>query len=503
MTNTKVVGASSLPTIDRGTDARAKMSRKRFLAFIMVGLMIVSAVSMIAPSILGNSQDNGNDQTADSSRWPSALPANAREAIYKVDHLFESYMKAVNFTKAAHGNGIGSREVFLGHHSQTIMGVNNWLNTSVANSPRQTKYSEMTLRNSYPYIFFWNPNPTGGAAPTLPCGLETWAPYRLTAIVQNDTSYKTGLNDHLGTGRNVPFVPYLNRLNPADNFAGGYLNMSLYGTYMAEAELGTNTLGLRGGLHYGNWFYGMPSGVTPAGTGNDGYFFELHGTYQFSRRALITFLGMPAATADARTWFAANVGVGGMPAGYDTLTAQWRSWMWENYSQAGSPGPARWNNTVNNDNIYCAYEFDMQASLGLYVSMKLDPLNYTNANQLAIRVYTMGWGPDAALIRMLEKANVTGSILSSMKGSWITSGGQGYYKNRAPMLNYGEDISFNSSVSPRQANSTYRCVNTYAMIGWEDSDTTVWMGGYQIPIGSHADYIPTTALMNSYQSPFD
>jgi hypothetical protein len=192
-----------------------------------------------------------------------------------------------------------------------------------------------------------------------------------------------------------------------------------------------------------------------------------------------------------------------MPSGYATLTAQWRSWLWENFSQSGDSlngGPLLpWNNTVYNDNIYTVYEFDMQASLGLYVSMRLDVGNYTNHQQLAIRVYTMGWGPDAALIRMLEKANVTGSILSAGKGSWIG----GYYKNRAPMLNYGEDVYFNASVSPRMANSSLREVNTYAMIGWEDSSTSIWMGGYQIPLGSHPDYIPTSATMTTYVSPFD
>jgi len=56
MTDEKVVETTSLPTIGRGTGSRTKMSRKRFLALMMAGLMIVAAVSMTAPSILGNTR---------------------------------------------------------------------------------------------------------------------------------------------------------------------------------------------------------------------------------------------------------------------------------------------------------------------------------------------------------------------------------------------------------------------------------------------------------------
>jgi hypothetical protein len=358
----------------------------------------------------------------------------------------------------------------------------------------------MTLGNNCPYIFFWNPNPTGKSAPTLPSGLQTWAPYRLNVKVKNDTAFKAGINDHLGTGRNVPFVPYINRHAPADNSAGGYINMSLYGTYMTATDV---TL-LRGGTHYGNWFYGMPNGATPLASTNDGYYYELHGTYQFSKNALITFLNMPSATADARVWFAANVGVGGAPAGSGTITSAWRSWLWENYSQAGSTlggGAGNWNDTVTNGNIYTDYEFDMAGSLGLYVSMKLDNVNYTNANQLAIRVYMMGWGPDAAIIRMMEQANMTGSLLNTGKGYWLN----GWYYNRAPLMNYAEDVFLNASISPRMANSSFRGQIDYSMLGWEDDSTTVWAGGWQLPLGAHADYIPNdfAAPQTTYPSPFD
>ena len=518
MTNEKAIGASSLPTIDRGTDARTKMSRKRFLSFIMVGILIVSAVSMIAPGLIGdNGQNDGNDQTAKIS-WN---PVGKREAIYKVDHLFENYMKAANFTKAAHGNIQRIQERYLGHHSMTVMGNNDWLNTSTAASYRQTLYSEMTLRNNYPYIFYWNPVPSGKLLPTLPLGLATWAPFRITAVVKNDTAFRTGMTDKLGDGklwtpamnasadgRNVPFVPYWNKSLNGLPFnsrlqRGGYINVSLYGTYMTYNEVNA----LRNNLHYGNWFYGMPTTTTPLASTNDGYYFELHGTYQFSRNALITFLNW-SGTGDARTWWNASKGV----AQVSGIQKEWRDWLWENYSQTpakgggGGSGQPYWsNNSLQNGNIYTDYEFDMVGSAGLYVSMRMDPqsTNGTTRNSLALRVYMMGWGPDAALIRMLEQANITGSIGKS--GSIGTPGFyNNQFSNRGGFANYGEDVYVNCSIRERMANSTWREVVTYTMIGWEDEANDVWTGGYMIPLGAHADYIPNiVGTSDTYPSPMN
>jgi hypothetical protein len=336
----------------------------------MVGIMIVAAVSMVAPSMFGtNDQDNGDDQPVQIS-WN---PAGAREAIYKVDHLFEMYKKngqvgvgwgnAGNNTIAFHGGagaanqnlaGHGARIDYLGRTNQSIMGVNDWLNTSAGNSYRSSGYSEMTLRNNYPYIFYWNPAPTGKLVPTLPVGLATWAPFRLSAVVKNDTVLRTGYQD---SQRNVPFVPYWNHTAQA-NAKGGYINVSLYGSYMTTNDVTQ----LRAGSHFGNWFYGMPATTTPAGTTNDGYYFELHGRIDFSREALITFLNW-SGVGDARAWFNSTKGV----AQTSGLQKWWRAWLWENYSQtpgkggAGGGGAPYWNNLVNNGNIYTAYEFDMSA----------------------------------------------------------------------------------------------------------------------------------------------
>lgn len=313
MTIEKVVGASSLPIIDRGTSARAKMSRKRFLAFIMVGIMIAATVTMIGPSILGNNGQNDNDQQAQIS-W---APLGKRESITKIDHLFEMYRKnggsnyadvnipgvggILNDTIANHGgagavnqNAHPAQERYLGHASQSLMGVNEWLNTSTGTSYRAQTYSEETLRNTYPYIFYWNPAPTGKLTPTLPPGLATWAPFRMTVTTKNDTVLKTGWSD---SSRNVPFLPTWNLSRGAtNNFRGGYVNVSMYGTYLTNSEMDD----LNAGLHYGNWFYGMPNYAYDSAA-NDGYFYELHGSIQLSRNALITFLNWTPGVAEWQT----------------------------------------------------------------------------------------------------------------------------------------------------------------------------------------------------------
>jgi hypothetical protein len=537
MTNEKVVEASSLPTIDRGTDARTKMSRERFLAFIMAGIMIVSAVSMIAPSLLGNNSQN-DDQTAQVS-WN---PAGAREAIYKYDHLFEMYLKngacgvgyvdngigwggMLNDTIDYHG-GLGAanqnahpaKEAFLGHMNQSKMGVNEWLNTSdgPGTSLRAIKYGENTIRNNYPYIFYWTPAPSGKLTPAIDSGLATWAPFRVTATVKNDTALKTGWSD---TSRKVPFLPCWNLSRGAtNNFRGGYINISMYGSYVASNEMDD----LSAGLHYGNWYYGMPNFAYDS-SANDGYFYELHGTITLSYWALRTYLNWTPGVAElwsdgthgkaprivdstnARTWFQNELDSRGM-------MKNWKAWLVENYSQtpgkggAGGGGAPYWGNLVNNGNIYTNYEFDYATTTPGYtgVGLRADPSNSMVAyngsksvcNQgLSIRFYYIGWGPDAAVIRMIEASNICGSFGTVGTSAW---------NKRAGMVNYNEELYLNTSIRENMGNSSARWVATYSMLGWEDPADDVWSGGYMIEVGSHTDYIPNIiGSQDTYPSPMN
>ena len=529
MTNEKVVGASSLPTVDRGTDARAKMSRKRFLAFIMTGIMIVSAVSMIAPGMLGNNdQDDGNDQPAGTANFASGT---SRTSIIKMDHMFEMYLKnggsltagtpngagfggLLNSTKPYHGGNDQAnhpaKEAFLGHHNQTLMGVSEWLNTSIGPSYRESFYADQTLRNNYPYMFYYDSAPTGKYDPVIEPGLTTWAPFRMTVNTLYDTALKTGTTNTAGgaTGRNVPFLPYWNRSTPA-SFKGGYVNLSSYGTYVTDDELDLLNLGGVGG-HFGNWYYDMPAFVDTSAA-NDGYFYEWHGTLSLSRNALVTFLnwtpGVHGKTAtgaidlshideaDARTWFKAELATRGM-------AVRWKAWLEENYSEENA-AHNYYGNNVNNGNIYTNYEDTMIAWSGeMGIGLKVDPsttgYNASGAGFLSIRFYFIGWGPDAGLVRMIEQANICGSIAKM--------GVNPLFNNRASIINYNEDLYLNCSIREYMGNSSLRYMASYNLINWEDPGSNVWSGGWMFEFGMHNDYVPNfwgPAAQISWPSPFN
>lgn len=479
MTNEKAIGASSLPAIDRGTSARTKMSRKRFLAFSLVGIMVVAAVSMVAPAMLGN---NGQDDDGQSVQV-SWVPAGKREAVYKIDHMFEMYLKNQNYLKSSF-NRLTVAASELGHTTNT-MGVNEWLNTSAGASYRQTGYGEYTLRNKYPYLFATNPIPGATTAQFAP-GIQVWAPFTIHATVKNDTLLKTG---YANAQRNVPFVP---TWDGALAGRGGWVNLSLYGTYLTSAEMDD----INAGTHYANWFYGVPAGYFVDSASNDGYWYELHGTYYFSRDALMKFLDWNG-VGDARTWFNANVGDNSIlkPTG---IMSWWQDFVLENYSQ---------NAAEQNGNIYTVYEYDMVGGGGLYNWLKLDTPNST-ANGLTIRGWMAGWGPDGMIMRMIEAANITGSIGTMTNGNPMQgwNGWTGKWSNRAPMLGYHEDLYLNCSISQAMANSSMRQVTTYMMTAYEDDSDNTWSGGWKLEIGAHMDYLGTVTggqSQNSYPSPYD
>ena len=514
MTNDRGIVANSLPDIDRGTDARAKMSRRRFLAFTMVGIMIVAAITMVMPAIMEKDVSNSDGTVpADTSRWTTQPAANQREAVYTINHLFENYIKNVNGTKAAHGAVARIQEAYLGHHG-SVLGQNEWLNTSLGANPRNA-YGEMMMRNNYPYIGYWAPAPTGITGvpnPTRQPGLVTWSPYKITGVITNDTVLKTGNQEN---SRNMPFGPNLNHTLAVLN--GGKVNVSLYGTYMTGVEMDD----LNAGLHYGNWFYGLPAGVASDSGTNDGYFYEIHGTIVYDWNALNTFLNYTPgiSSQDVRggrygidnvnpvTWFNSHL---------TDLTRTFRTWMWENFSQYPffkGGDAAYWNNQVYNGNIFTVYEFDMIGGAELNSAIRLDPqTNPTMWNfsgtysggrqQLAIRVYWEGWGPDCAMFRMMQQAGLGGVV--GTVGAGATKAADGYWANRGAMLNYGEDVNINSKIARSRSNTTFSQVTVSNMLGWEDDGDSVWSGGWMINLGNAPDYIPNViGSQDSYNSPMN
>ena len=114
--------------------------KKRYLKYGALCATLILLLSIGVASIPSKSEPTPGSIVPpdDSSSTAKASwdPVGNREAIYRIDHLFENYMKAQNYTKAAHGDIQRIQERYLGHHNQSVMGNNEWLNSSLGASPR-------------------------------------------------------------------------------------------------------------------------------------------------------------------------------------------------------------------------------------------------------------------------------------------------------------------------------------------------------------------------------
>lgn len=456
--------------LDRLGSENVKLRRKRVLAFTIVGLMIVSTLVIAVPAIL---QMGGAPQ----DEVPVNIKANngQREATYTIDHMFEVYMKDQDFEKSAHNNGIGVTADELGHHN-TTMGWMEWLNNSAGNSPRQTGYGEITLRNNYPYLV--NTWPYAQTTPELDIGMTTWAPFRLSATVKNETMCGTG--EDVDPTKDALFIPHLG----PTTVGGGYINISWYGTYMTKAELEN----LSAGTYFGNWFYGCPDTYSPNPTSNDGYYYEMHGTMEYSAQALRAYLNWDDVTyPDARDYFNATAST--IMTNWNLLAGQgWRR-------EGGNTGPY---------DIYTGYEYSFNVypigNNGAYTNwLSLDVLNSTSTN-LIIRLYHCSWGMDALICRYLEAANLTGSF-GQMESNFY---GTVRLSNRGVWQDYGEDMYLNLSISPNMVNATYRQTCLYHLTAWEDPSASTFSGTWMLEM-MHLDYCGNTIVPphQRYKSPYD
>lgn len=459
--------------LDRALPMKKKPKISKGVALLIVGIMIASAIAVSLPAVLQTGDNHDQEQIN--------IKANSgqREATYKVDHMFEMYMKDEHYLKSQHANGVGVKASELGHHN-TTMGVMDWLNDTsagIGQSYRNFKYSEMTLRENYPYLFYNDPYAL--CNPSQPIGLITWAPFRLTIDVKNETKVGTGT----ATAPKDPiFVPHLG--DPS--VGGGYINISWYGTYMSQADLEA----INSGTYFANWFYDVPAPVVDPNYGitidpgtNDGYYYEMHGTVNYSSQALIAYLGWDGVT-DARDWW--NASAGG-------VAAMWEWDMNTGWLMTGSSG--------GQYDIFTGYEYDIQGAGAYAEFLKMDLLNSTS-DTLLIRVYTLSWGVDALIQRFIEAANITGSFGTSDSMYWD---GSTRPTNRGPFQDYGEDMYLNVSISPNMMNASYRQTCLYHMTAWEDPSSGVFSPAWMIEI-MHLDYVGNVDSPfphNSYTSPFD
>ena len=336
------------PAMDKSKDEKEKFSvRRKTLAIILVGILVVSALAMVLPALLQNI-----NAPADNAPAKSTANNGQREVTWKFSNMFEMYMPNGNST-----NHVNNTFETAGHHT-TIDGMPSWF-------PYRDVYQEKILRNEYPHIFYYSPYSTQSMSPLpAPLGFMIWAPYRMTIVAKNVTDCNTR-NDAF-------FIPDMDTISPN----GGWINSSWYGTYMTTLELTQ----ARAGKHFCNWLYGVPGGKTPYATSDDGYYFQLMGKHQFSREAAMSYLGWDG-VGDVRTWFDANKA---------DITFNWQ----DQWAIEGSAGGAY--------DIFTAYDWNEDLK---WDQLKLDSFNST-ADELMILSYDISWGMDAQIVRYLEAANI-------------------------------------------------------------------------------------------------
>jgi hypothetical protein len=468
-----------------------EMKWSALMSILVICSMIVSVLTFLAvPS--------PNSVEASTSSWsPNSDPAGKREAVYVFNHWGETYLKNERWNRTNVSNPLTVSMAELGHHgvysasstrthgNPTGMGVSDWLNGT--GCIRQSYYGEYAVRSDrYPYIFADQPYAhagyeTPGLDPTTGLDWITWIPYRITGTIKNESMARTGSD--AGHAYHAWFVPHLG----PNSKSGGYINCSYYGTYLTDKEI----IRIKtpspptGNVHYASWYYGVPGGWVA--TTNDGYFYELQGKIQYSRQAAIAYLGYSDAAGDARTWFNANKAA---------IQAAWlKDWTWNGSEPAGT-GSNKNSSYRGVMGIYTGYEYDLNNSGMFNLMLKLDTANSTYRT-LTIRLYSISWGIDTLMLRMMERCNVTGWWTNSTNSRNI----------RGSMTDYHEDLYWNISAGPDRANMFFRMVNCYRCTAWEDPSSSVFMGGWMLEV-FHPDYVGNGAgnmvpgTYWSYPSPY-
>jgi hypothetical protein len=504
MTNTVQTNDARIPMIDKGEDNTPSSRRIKILSYILVAIMLVSGISMIMPTALNMIDDKDTDNSSTLGWNPNPDPQGKREAVYLFNHWGEDYFKNEKWNTTLRGGDydpLTASMANLGHHgiftasstrthsNPTGMGVEDWLNGT---SYRTASYGEYPVRvDKYPYIFANDPN--SPETPNVDTATATdwiiWVPFRTTGTIKNETMARTGSG---GTGADLQpwrafFVPHLGRgdWDAKTGDSGGYINCTYYGTYLTNAEVTIikTPKPAQNSVHYAQWFYGA-SGSFLSGN-DDGYFYELQGNIEYSRQAAIAYLGYSDASGDARTWFTTNQAA---------ITAAWKKdWQWN-----GSEPATRKNATDRGVmGIYTFYEFDLNNSGMFNLILKLDYAN-SSYRTLVIRVYSVSFGVDSLILRMMERSNATGWLSNNTAGRNI----------RGSMLDYHDDLYWNITAGPSKADMFFRMVNTYRMTAWEDPSSSVFMGGWMLET-FHPDYLGNGAGTKvggtywSYPSPFE
>jgi len=319
---------------ERRPRAREHAFIRQLAAFAIVAIMVVSAFAMLAPLAKKGPAAPGDEMAA------KIELGGARKVVYEIYDIGASYLKSTDYSK-------------LGRHDHTKMGVNEWF------GPRNTNYNDTIVKDVYPCVVSYDPysaNLKSGLPKYDKARWTTHSFYTLKMVAENITGLATGD----GSAPADPWMLPIMKGGPnPQNAPGGWVNMSMYFTYLTSQEYNTD---IRAGTHYANTHYGVsaadfsstfPKNQYP----NDGWFMEAQGHFDFNRAAAVKFLGLPG-TGDLRTEFATK--------GAQTIADAWEA-EWIKDGDVGGPL-----------DIYAAYDYHLYTGNGpVYIVVKLDTFNST------------------------------------------------------------------------------------------------------------------------------
>jgi hypothetical protein len=396
-------------------------------------LAVITVVLMVASTaVVANSFSHSNTvpDLKHSQKADAEVNGAVRSLKYEISRLGESYLKPTDYS-------------MLGRSDHTQLGINQWY--------VQRGLDNAIIHDSWPYVLAWDPNPDQVIVPpTNP--LASWIVstfYQLKVDAENITELATGV-------QNDPWiVPILHTGADPDADDGGWVNMSLYQSFVTAQEFSD----IKSGKHYANTFFGVPAPDYKGewgGLNNDGWFTEIQGHWDFSRRAAHKFLGLP--------------GTGDLVAEFNAVGATAVATSWENewIADGDVHGPL---------DIYTAYEFSLKTGNGpVTMWLKLDSDNSTS-DKIALWMWSQTWGAEFLFERYLDKVGVERSLI--------------------PMR---EDWYLNGTLCPANGDIHERMTTTYHVTAWNDKqayNNPTWMLEPQ-----HMDILPDR-LGDGYISKFD
>jgi hypothetical protein len=402
---------------------------KKLLAYTVVVVMIVSAFVMIAPSITKKAASPGDDDSA-----KSEVNGATRRITYEISRIGTTYLKPTDYTK-------------LGRSDHLTSGINQWY------IPRNNNYNDTIVHNSWPYVIAYNGYSANlaniGKYKYLTAMWTTHMFYQLKVDAENITGLGTGVQ------KDPLIVPIFHTGADPDADDGGWVNASLYQNYLTDQEYQD----IMDGVHYANTFYGVDAATywsTWHTLASDGWFSEVQGHWDFSRRAAHKFLGLPG-TGNLVTEYNA--------VGDAAMAANWRTqWIAD-------------GDTNCLQDIYTKYDFDLLTGNGpVWITVKLDTFNST-ADKIALWFWSQTWGAEYLLMNYLEDVGIEKNLMPSR-----------------------EDWNLNLTLSPTNGDVHERMTTTYHMTAWKDTaayNNPTWMLEPQ-----HADYT-AERLLDQRMSRFD